>query len=163
MERVFIGFGSNLGDKLANIREAIELIHEKIGFVFNQSSLYESEPWGYESQSLFVNGVLEIETVLTPTDLLSGLKNIEISLGRGEKTLDAYSDRLIDLDILYFGDKLIDMNGLVVPHPHIYKRRFVLEPLVEIAPNFIDRRFEKSTSELLNECTDTSVLKKIVF
>lgn len=163
MEQVFIGFGANLGDRFAIIKEAIRLIHINLGEVVSQSSLYESEPWGYESNELFVNGVLEIATNLSPLELLLGLKGIESTLGRKEKTSVTYSDRLIDLDILYYSDKNLNMSDLIIPHPHIYKRRFVLEPLVEIAPNFIDLRFYKTTRELLKECSDTSVLKKIVF
>ncbi len=163
MEQVFIGFGANLGDKFTSIKDAIRLINFNLGEVVSQSSFYESEPWGYESNELFINGVLEILTNLSPLDLLLGLKLIESTLGRKEKTLVAYSDRLIDLDILYYSDKCLEVNELIIPHPHIYKRRFVLEPLVEIAPNFIDLSVDKTTTELLNECSDTSVLKKIVF
>ncbi len=163
MEQVFIGFGANLGDRIANINEAIRMIHEEIGEVISQSSFYESEPWGYESSELFVNGVIEINTDLKPFTLLEELKLIETSLGRQKKSEESYSDRLIDLDILFFGDKCIDMNELIIPHPHIYTRRFVLEPFSEIAPNFLDFRVHKSSIELLNECRDTSVLKKIVF
>lgn len=163
MEQVFIGIGTNLGDKVENIKWAIESLHEQVGKVIHTSSFYESEPWGYESSEWFVNAVIEIQTNLDPQSLLTELKNIEFSLGRTSKTSTKYEDRLIDLDILYFGDKSIFLNGLEVPHPRIYQRKFVLEPLYEIAPNFIDVKVNKSISELLNECTDTSVLKKIVF
>jgi len=160
MVQVFIGFGSNLGDKLLNIQLAIESINSDLGDVIHQSSLYESEPWGFESSEIFVNGVLEIRTKFSAELLLAGLKKIECDLGRKEKTIDVYTDRLIDLDILYYGDNIITMNGLEIPHPRIYHRRFVLEPMVEIAPNFIDISIHKSMKELLNICSDTSSLKK---
>lgn len=163
MEEVIIGFGSNLGDRIKNIRQAINMIQESLGEVKQISSFYESEPWGFESQEIFVNGVLIINTLLSPEQLLKGLKKIEQNLGRKEKTLEAYNDREIDLDILYFGDKVISLHCLDIPHPHIYKRRFVLEPIFEIAPNFVDVRVSKTITELLNACTDASVLKKIVF
>ena len=162
MVQVFIGFGSNLGDKTANIKLAINLINNELGIVVRQSSLYESEPWGFESSEMFVNGVLEIHTKFSAELLLVGLKKIECDLGRKEKTTTVYTDRLIDLDILYYGDKIITMNGLKIPHPRIYDRRFVLEPMVEIAPNFIDISVHKSMKELLNMCSDASLLKKIL-
>lgn len=162
MVQVFIGFGSNLGDKLVNIKIAINLINNELGSIVRQSSLYESEPWGFDSSEMFVNGVLEIRTKFSAELLLVGLKKIESDLGRKEKTTTVYTDRLIDLDILYYGDKIITMNGLEIPHPRIYDRRFVLEPMVEIAPNFIDIRVHKSMKELLNMCSDASLLKKIL-
>jgi len=162
MVQVFIGFGSNLGDKLANIKFAINLINSDLGELVHQSSLYESEPWGFDSSEMFVNGVLEIRTKFSAELLLAGLKKIERDLGRKEKTSSVYTDRLIDLDILYYGDKIITINGLEIPHPRIYTRRFVLEPMVEIAPNFIDVSNHKSMKELLNMCSDASLLKKIL-
>ena len=163
MEQVFIGFGANLGDRLQNIKASILQVHESLGEVVTISSFYESEPWGFESEKLFVNGVFEIRTQLTPESLLEGLKKIEKNLGRTTKTIDMYTDRLIDLDILYFGNKIFNRDGLDIPHSQIYSRRFVLEPLVEIAPDFVDFKVQKTTLELLNMCSDTSVLKKIVF
>lgn len=163
MEHVFIGIGTNLGDKIANMHLAVALIEKHVGAVINRSTFYESEPWGFQSAEWFLNGVIEIQTVLEPIALLTELKKIEISLGRTSKTTTEYTDRLIDLDILYFGDKTIVLRELEIPHPRIYTRKFVLEPLQEIAPNFIDVKVNKSISELLNMCSDASVLKKIVF
>jgi 2-amino-4-hydroxy-6-hydroxymethyldihydropteridine diphosphokinase len=162
MVQVFIGIGSNLGDKIANIKLAISKINSELGIVVAQSGLYESEPWGFDSSEMFVNGVLEIQTVYSAKKLLEGLKKIESDLGRKVKTERVYTDRLIDLDILYYGDISIHINDLEIPHPRIYDRRFVLEPLVEIAPNFIDLKFNKTMKELLNGCSDVSLLKKIL-
>jgi 2-amino-4-hydroxy-6-hydroxymethyldihydropteridine diphosphokinase len=162
MVQVFIGFGSNLGDKLQNIKLAINLISNQLGDVVQVSSFYESEPWGFDSLEMFVNGVLEIRTRFSAEQLLVELKNIEQFLGRQEKTVKIYSDRLIDLDILYYGDKIININGLEIPHPRIYDRRFVLEPMVEIAPDYLDLKAGQLMKELLNHCRDDSVLKKIV-
>ncbi len=162
MVQVYIGIGSNLGDKIANIKLAITKIHSELGEVVVRSSLYESEPWGFDSSEMFVNGVLEIRTIYSAQTLLEGLKKIELDLGREEKTTAIYTDRLIDLDILYYGDINIRMDELEIPHPRIYDRRFVLEPMVEIAPNYIDLKLNKTMKELLNICSDVSLLKKIL-
>lgn len=162
MVRVFIGFGSNLGDKLANIKRAITCINNELGQVVHYSSFYQSEPWGFTSSELFINGVLELQTNFSAEELLLGLKKIERNIGRQEKTLEFYTDRLIDLDILYYGESLINIHDLVIPHPRIYDRRFVLEPMVEIAPNFIDMKVGQSVKQLLNTCSDESILKKIL-
>lgn len=162
MVRVFIGFGSNLGDKLANIKRAITCINNELGQVVHHSSFYQSEPWGFTSSELFINGVLELQTNFSAEELLLGLKKIERNIGRQEKTLEFYTDRLIDLDILYYGESLININDLEIPHPRIYDRRFVLEPMVEIAPNFIDIKLGQSVKQLLNTCSDESILKKIL-
>lgn len=160
MAQVFIGFGANLGDKLANIKLAIRSISQDLGQVVVCSSFYESEPWGFDSTELFINGVLELQTSLEPIKLLLGLKKIERTIGREEKTTLEYTDRLIDLDILYYENLSIQNTDLEIPHPRIYDRRFVLEPLVEIAPNFMDMKLGKTMEALLNSCTDTSILKK---
>ena len=162
MVRVFIGFGSNLGDKLANIKRAITSINNELGQVVYHSSFYQSEPWGFTSSELFINGVLELNTNFSAEELLHGLKKIERNIGREEKTMEVYTDRLIDLDILYYGESLINKHGLEIPHPRIYDRRFVLEPMVEIAPNFIDVKVGESMKQLLNTCSDDSILKKIL-
>jgi 2-amino-4-hydroxy-6-hydroxymethyldihydropteridine diphosphokinase len=162
MAQVFIGFGSNLGDKFRNLILAISMIDTDLGQVSVRSSFYESEPWGFDSTELFINGVLELHTIFSPEDLLIGLKKIERNIGRQETTTEVYIDRLIDLDILYYGETLINIHGLEIPHPRIYDRRFVLEPMVEIAPNFIDIKVGKSMQELLNTCSDESILKKIL-
>lgn len=162
MVQVFIGFGSNLGDKFRNLILAISMIDTDLGQVSVRSSFYESEPWGFDSTELFINGVLELHTNFSAEELLHGLKKIERNIGRQEKTMEVYTDRLIDLDILYYGETLINIHGLEIPHPRIYDRRFVLEPMVEIAPNFIDIKVGKSMQELLNTCSDFSILKKIL-
>jgi 2-amino-4-hydroxy-6-hydroxymethyldihydropteridine diphosphokinase len=162
MVRVFIGFGSNLGDKLANIKRAITSINNELGEVIHHSSFYQSEAWGFTSSELFINGVLELKTNFSAEELLFGLKKIERNIGRQEKTLEFYTDRLIDLDILYYGESLINTYGLEIPHPRIYDRRFVLEPMVELVPNFIDIKVGQTMKQLLNTCSDKSILKKIL-
>ena len=138
---VYLGLGSNLGDKEENIRKAIALIGEKVGLVIRQSSLIETEPWGFESGNRFLNGVILVETSLTPRQLLKATQKIERSLGRKRKSTDSclptpasskYSDRPIDIDILLYDDLTVDEPDLKIPHPLMEQRDFVMIPLKEI-------------------------------
>jgi 2-amino-4-hydroxy-6-hydroxymethyldihydropteridine pyrophosphokinase len=124
----YVGLGSNLGDREALIREAAELIG-----ALRLSTIIETEPWGYENQPRFLNAVAEIETRLPPRALLDELLDVESKLGR-ERVGQQWGPRTIDLDLLLFGDESIDEPGLVVPHPHLTERLFVLEPLAELVP-----------------------------
>ncbi len=128
MTAAYVGLGSNLGDREALIRKAAELIG-----ALRLSTIIETEPWGYESQPRFLNAVAEIETRLSPRALLDELLDVESKLGR-ERVGPQWGPRTIDLDLLLFGDESIDEPGLVVPHPHLTERLFVLEPLAELVP-----------------------------
>lgn len=134
--RVYLGLGSNMGDKEENLAYAIYLIEltEKI-IVTRQSSLYITAPWGKTDQDEFLNQVIEIETGMTPLELLDVLQKIEIKLGRLRN--EKWGPRVIDLDILLFGEEIIALQELVIPHPHLYARLFVLIPLQEIAPQLV--------------------------
>lgn len=138
MHQVYLGLGSNLGDCEANIREAIRLIGERVGRVIRQSTLIETEPWGFESENKFLNGVILCETTLTPRQLLKTTQRIERALGRKKKSTVSclqtpnYSDRPIDIDILLFDDLTIDEPDLKIPHPLMHERDFVMIPLKEI-------------------------------
>ena len=143
MHRVYLGLGSNLGDREEYIRKAIAQIGEKVGLVIRQSSLIETEPWGFESENRFLNGVILVETSLTPRQLLRSTQKIERSLGRKRKSTDSslqspdfskYSDRPIDIDILLYDDLTIDEPDLKIPHPLMEQRDFVMIPLNEIKP-----------------------------
>ena len=131
MITAYVGLGSNLGDREELIRRAAELI----GAV-RLSTLIETDPWGYENQPRFLNAVAEIETTLSPRQLLDHLLDVERRLGR-ERIGPRWGPRTIDLDLLLYGDEVIDEPGLVVPHPRIAERRFVLEPLAELVPTRI--------------------------
>jgi 2-amino-4-hydroxy-6-hydroxymethyldihydropteridine diphosphokinase len=135
-ERVYLGLGSNLGDKAENLAQAIHLLanHNKIK-VTRKSSLYITAPWGKTDQDEFLNQVVEIDTKLTPLELLHVLQQIEIKLGRLRN--EKWGPRVIDLDILLFGEETIALPELVIPHPHLYARLFVLIPLQEIAPQLL--------------------------
>ena len=141
MHQVYLGLGSNLGDREEHIRKAIALIGESIGLVIRQSSLIETEPWGFESSNKFLNGVILVETSLTPRQLLKATQKIERQLGRKKKSTDSclltpvsYSDRSIDIDILLYDDLTVDEPDLKIPHPLMEQRDFVMIPLNEIKP-----------------------------
>jgi 2-amino-4-hydroxy-6-hydroxymethyldihydropteridine diphosphokinase len=132
--RVYLGLGSNLGNREENIRKAILLIGEKVGTVLRQSSLIETEPWGFESENSFLNGVILVETTFTPRQTLKATQKIERELGRKRKSdsLKKYADRPIDIDILLYDDLTIDEPYLKIPHPLMEQRDFVMIPLREI-------------------------------
>lgn len=129
-----MGLGSNLGNREENIRKAILLIGEKVGTVLRQSSLIETEPWGFESENSFLNGVILVETTFTPRQTLKATQEIERELGRKRKSdsLKKYADRPIDIDILLYDDLTIDEPDLKIPHPLMAQRDFVMIPLREI-------------------------------
>ena len=144
IHQVFLGLGSNLGDREAHIQKAISLIGERVGTVLRQSSLIETEPWGFESENKFLNGVILCETSLTPRQLLKVTQKIERDLGRKKKSASSYSshlspltshlykDRPIDIDILLYDDLTVDEPDLKIPHPLMQQRDFVMIPLNEI-------------------------------
>jgi 2-amino-4-hydroxy-6-hydroxymethyldihydropteridine diphosphokinase len=160
MNKVFLGIGTNLGERKRNLREAIEAIEEHIGKVLNSSSVYETVPWGFEAESDFLNMVVEVETGLSPSELLKKIFEIELKLGR-ERTQDRYSSRVIDIDILLYDDLIVDQKGLKIPHRLMHERRFVLAPLCEIAPDLIHPMLKKSISVLLEECRDRTKITKL--
>ena len=131
--KVFLGLGSNLGDCQANIERAIELISERVGEVIRRSSLIETEPWGFESENKFLNGVILCETALTPRQVLRKTQKIERDMGRKKKTSSLqYSDRPIDIDILLYDDLTVDEPDLKIPHPRMQERDFVMIPLQQL-------------------------------
>lgn len=131
--RAYVGLGSNLGDREATIRRAVELLGEQANVeVVGVSTLRETEPWGPIEQPRFLNGAVALETTLTPRGLLRVLLGVERRLGRVRS--ERWGPRTIDLDLLLYGHTIVDEPGLTVPHPRLDKRRFVLEPLVELDP-----------------------------
>ena len=133
MHEVYLGLGSNLGDKERNIRVAIEKINELVGDVVRQSALYVTEPWGFTSDNRFVNAVVCCMSHLSPRELLRATQQIERDMGRRVKSVNRhYHDRLIDIDILLYDDLSIDEPDLVIPHPLMQQRDFVMRPLEEI-------------------------------
>lgn len=152
LNSVFLGIGTNLGDKKKNIELAFDKIEEQIGNITSISALYLSKPQGFDSENLFVNCAIHIQTPLKPTEVLSETQSIEKDMGRKDKSEDiGYADRIIDIDILFYNNLIINNSStLIIPHPHIQERDFVLKPLSEIAPDLIHPIFNKSIEELLN-------------
>lgn len=135
---VYLGLGTNLGDKEANLKAAVEEINKRVGEVTSLSAYYTTEPWGFESNHSFLNAVCCICTEFSPLEVLHLTQDIERSLGRLKKSVDGqYSDRPIDIDILLYDDLHIETPELTLPHPLMWKRDFVLIPLKEIAPNIV--------------------------
>lgn len=132
--QVYIALGSNLGNKRRNLVTAAALLAERAGEVGAISSFYETEPWGFESEHSFLNAALMLETTLAPLDLLRLTQEVERELGRTAKTDSVYHDRLIDIDLLLYGEEVIDQPGLQIPHPLMHRRAFVMTPMAEIAP-----------------------------
>jgi 2-amino-4-hydroxy-6-hydroxymethyldihydropteridine diphosphokinase len=136
MHQVYLGLGTNLGDKEANLKAALEEIAKRVGEITSQSAFYASEPWGFESDNSFLNAVCGVCTDLSPEETLRTTQEIERTLGRLKKSVNGvYSDRIIDIDILLFDDWQINTPELTIPHPLMWERDFVKIPLKEIAPD----------------------------
>jgi len=160
MNRIFLGLGTNLGDRRKNLRTAIEKITENIGEIKSASSVYETDPWGFKSENKFLNMVFEVNTTLKPSGVLGRILMIESLMGRTREGKE-YKSRIIDIDILFYNDRILAKKALTVPHQGIHERRFVLEPLCEIAPGYIHPVLKKSIRDLLLECKDeTGVFRK---
>lgn len=150
MSKVYLGLGTNLGDKEANIETAVQYINELVGKVVSQSALYVTEPWGFASTNTFINIVLCAETPLPPREVLNLTKQIERQMGRTHKSVNReYKDRIIDIDILLFDDMILNEADLVIPHPLMTERLFVMQPLAEIAPQLVHPALHLTISQLL--------------
>lgn len=134
MAIVYLGLGTNIGNRRGNLVKAAALLAERVGDILALSGFMETEPWGFESENLFLNAAIKMETPLTPDELLSATQAIEREMGREKKSDGSYHDRVIDIDILLYDNRVIEQPGLIVPHPLMQKRLFVMAPLAEIAP-----------------------------
>ena len=160
LNRVFLGIGGNLGDRLGNLRCAVELIGKRIGRIEKVSSVYLSEPWGFKHAKYFTNIVAEVYTTYSADDVLTKAFEIESELKR-TRSGNGYEGRTMDIDILFFNNEIINTERLVVPHPHFCMRLFVLLPMAEIEPNFVHPQNGKTMQELVEICTDNGKIKKI--
>lgn len=150
MAEVYLGLGTNLGDKEANLNIAMAEIRKRVGEILSLSAYYITEPWGFDSKNAFLNAVCKISTSLSPLDVLLTTQSIEKDLGRMKKSVNGqYSDRPIDIDILLYDDIVLDSPNLTIPHPLMHKRTFVMEPLSEIAPELVHPVLHKSMKEIL--------------
>lgn len=153
---VYLALGSNLGDRCNNLRLALEKLSEKVTII-KASSVYETPPWGYVEQPAFYNQVLYGKTLLTPSELLTFVKEIEENMGRVKNFQNG--PRLIDIDILLFAEEMVNTENLVIPHPRMVERAFVLLPLSEIEPDIIIPGINKSLSALLRQVDQTGIHK----
>lgn len=152
MNTVYLGLGSNLGNREALLHQSIQEIKKQIGTVSLQSAFYVTEPWGFQSEHPFLNAVVCCQTSLSPLQVLDLTQKIEKRLGRTHKSENRqYTDRPIDIDLLLYNDLVISTPRLTLPHPLMHQRRFVLEPLAEIAPNLVHPVLKQTITELLQQ------------
>ena len=162
MNLTYLILGSNSTDKEDILVRAIALLEERLGKVSGKSSIYETAAWGYHSENVYHNQVLILETTHSTLETLHITQKIEKQLGRTRKSIKgSYADRPIDIDILFYATKVVNLPELTIPHPHICVRRFVLEPLCEVIPDFSHPTKGKTISQLLEICEDTLAVKKL--
>lgn len=160
MESCYVLFGSNMGDKENIFAEACLLINNRCGAITAFSSSYESEPWGFEASEWFLNRLIVVDTDLNPEAMLRELLAIEAELGRvRHPEKEGYTSRTADLDILYYGQRVIVTPILTVPHPRLHLRRFALMPLCEVVPELMHPVFQVTQRELLHRCADQSIVR----
>lgn len=158
MHKVYLGIGGNLGDRLQNIRTAIELISDRIAVPEKTSSVYMSEPWGFEHAKHFTNAVVMLVTEKSVDDIFTITTAIELEMKR-VRSKSGYQGRTMDIDILFYGNKIIDTETLTIPHPKVEGRLFVLMPIAEISPEFVHPILKKDMQKLLQDCTDSGKIR----
>ena len=158
MNTVYLQLGSNLGEREQLIFDAVQEISEHVGKVNVRSQIYESSPWRVDGQESYLNQLIEVKTLLSAQAILISVLKIENNLGRVR--IEKWGERLIDIDIIFFNNDIIESPDLCVPHKHMHERNFVLIPLNEIASAFIHPKYNKTVEDLLKQCTDTQLVKE---
>ena len=161
MNKVVVLLGSNLGNSKLLFQRGLNLLIEKLGKLLSKSALYESSPWGFEHENNFLNQVLILETIYSAEDVLQVCLQVENNLGRVRKEQIGYSARVIDIDLLFVNDEVLETETLVLPHPRLHLRKFTLLPLVDLIPDFIHPRLQRDMQYLLANCKDNSIVRKI--
>lgn len=152
MAVAYLCLGSNLGDKVTNLQQAVKMLTTTgMVTVVRSSAFYETEPWGNKDLDWFVNAVIEVKTKLSPRELLDLCKNTELQMGRKKRTSDTYEARNIDIDILFYGDLTINEPDLKIPHEHLHERAFEIVPLLELIPDYEHPKYKKSLLQLHEE------------
>lgn len=160
---VILSLGSNLGNRIEYLKEAIRKLRKAFENEFLESSFYETEPWGFISENKFLNCCVSFSTSMKPLEILKLTQEIEKQLGRKSKTQKMnYESRVIDIDILYYGNVVMNTKRLTLPHPRLYSRKFVLVPLSEIHPNWLDVKYEKTILEILSDCISDEQVDKFI-
>jgi deoxyguanosine kinase len=160
LKNIYISIGSNKGDKFKNLQNAVDLIHYKIGCILSISKVYKSPAMGFEGDE-FLNACIIVESTLNSKVVMQLLLNIEKNLGRTRSQKKGYESRTIDLDVVFYADEVISTKTLTTPHPEMHKRKFVLLPLNDIAPQMVHPKKQKDVAKLLEQCKDESTLESI--
>jgi 2-amino-4-hydroxy-6-hydroxymethyldihydropteridine diphosphokinase len=160
MHKVFLGIGGNIGNKQDNFEKVRDCIEKELGKIVAFSSIYETPPWGFHAEDEFRNQIIVIKTKLEAVELLWRIHKIEEKFGR-KREGEHYSSREMDVDILYFDDDFIETQNLIIPHPKMHERKFVLVPLCEIAPERKHPLLRLTSLEMLDACRDKSIIKKV--
>lgn len=162
METVYLCLGGNIGDTLNYLQNAVAMIGRRIGSVVSQSAVYQSEPWGFNAEQMFLNQVVVAETELEPHAVLEHCLQIESEFGR-TRSGNGYEPRTIDIDIIFFGHQIISQPDLQVPHPLMHRRNFVLQPMCDVAADFVHPVIGKTVRQLFAECDDKSAVTPLRF
>ena len=158
MNIVFLQLGGNLGDREQLLKDAILAIENRVGNIIDLSKVYESTPWRVEGQNNYLNQIIKVKTTLLAREVLSTVLNIEKQLGRIR--LEKWGERLIDIDIIFYNNSIIETPELCIPHKHLHERMFVLTPLCDIASKMVHPKYNKTIEELLQECNDTELVEE---
>lgn len=162
MQTAILSIGTNLGNKVQNLITAIELLNVRAGKLLRKGAVYETESWGFKSDQVFLNQLVSLHTDLSPEELLSTILDIEKEMGRYRINQVEYVSRIIDIDILFYEEDIINQKNLSIPHPHIGDRRFILIPLAALFPHFRHPVNKLTASQMLKKCNDTSDVRLLI-